>query len=102
MTRPEALTLELEITDWRRAVGKTRLTDAALLCIINQRMAKIAPGIGFETLTPSDHPQRNWKVGCLRAGLRILDDPRLLAAVARAIAATGEICEVAWPSSTMH
>jgi hypothetical protein len=102
MTRPEALTLELGIADWRSAVGKTRLTDAALLSIVNQRVPDIDHAIEFETLLPSDHPKRNWKVGRLRAGIPSLDDPRLPGAVARAIAATGERCGVACPSSLRH
>jgi hypothetical protein len=103
MTRPVAIVVALGIAQWRAATGKIALSEAALLAIVNERMAHITPGLWFDTLLPLADARRNWKTGpytaCLRNPSGIAD---LLAQMGRAIAALSEIYEVAWPSSDLH
>ncbi|MDB5851772.1 MAG: hypothetical protein JWP29_5524 [Rhodoferax sp.] len=103
MKKQTAISLQLDIVDWREAVGKSRLAETTLLDVINARLLKVAGGMKVEALMPGTGADRNWRVAVFDLGACDADEECVrMAALARTVAALSEIYEVAWASTDLQ
>ncbi|HYW57141.1 MAG TPA: hypothetical protein VE934_09275 [Polaromonas sp.] len=96
---------QLDITDWKEAVGKKVLSEASLLRIINDRLTRPSRhhGLMVRSLRPAASAEGNWTVGLFDLGCGgHHEQNKRLALLAGVLAAAGECYDVAWPSLRLH
>jgi hypothetical protein len=94
---------QIDIDEWEALVGNPVVTEATLLCFINNCLHEDGMLCEVQALRYVDSDDRNWEVAAFELHYRDMRDiDRRLVEIGQLIARATEGYRVAWPSTRLH